>query len=113
MATCPECGLSSRTDPTAVSVERINILKPLGTFSVAGAQMKASAYEAYVLKCRCGWWVYGQLAEDQFIAQIYCPVCGCWSAHPEDIKTGYCGNCHEFTSGPYGHLKEALDGTEV
>jgi hypothetical protein len=31
---------------------------------------------------------------------ITCPVCGMTSHHPEDIKQGYCGNCHAFTSGP-------------
>lgn len=33
---------------------------------------------------------------------ITCPVCGMTSYHPEDIKQGYCGNCHKFTSEPYG-----------
>jgi plasmid maintenance system antidote protein VapI len=26
-----------------------------------------------------------------------CPRCGMTSAHPEDERQGYCGNCHAFT----------------
>ena len=29
---------------------------------------------------------------------ITCPKCRMTSYHPEDVKHGYCGNCHEFTS---------------
>lgn len=29
---------------------------------------------------------------------ITCPDCGMTSHHPEDVKWGYCGNCHRFTS---------------
>jgi hypothetical protein len=30
---------------------------------------------------------------------ITCPVCGKTSHHPEDVRQGYCGNCHAFTHG--------------
>lgn len=30
---------------------------------------------------------------------ITCPKCGMTSYHPEDVKQGYCGNCHDWT-GP-------------
>lgn len=33
---------------------------------------------------------------------ITCPVCGRTSAHPADIREGYCGNCHDWTSPPAG-----------
>lgn len=26
-----------------------------------------------------------------------CPKCGMTSYHPEDVRQGYCGSCHEFT----------------
>jgi hypothetical protein len=26
-----------------------------------------------------------------------CPRCGMTSAHPEDVRQGYCGNCHDWT----------------
>lgn len=26
-----------------------------------------------------------------------CPDCGMTSYHPEDVRQGYCGNCHAFT----------------
>lgn len=29
-----------------------------------------------------------------------CPVCHRTSHHPEDVKHGYCGNCHAFTGQP-------------
>ena len=29
---------------------------------------------------------------------ITCPQCGMRSYHPTDVKTGYCGTCHAFTS---------------
>lgn len=31
-------------------------------------------------------------------ASITCPRCGCTSYHPEDIRTGYCVECHWWTS---------------
>lgn len=33
---------------------------------------------------------------------ITCPVCKMTSYHPEDIRQGYCGNCHDFTGSPEG-----------
>lgn len=33
-------------------------------------------------------------------ARITCPKCGMTSYNPNDIRTGYCGNCHEWTSPP-------------
>ncbi len=26
-----------------------------------------------------------------------CPICGKTSHHPEDVRYGYCANCHAFT----------------
>lgn len=31
---------------------------------------------------------------------ITCPQCSMTSYHPEDIRQGYCGNCHHWTSEP-------------
>jgi hypothetical protein len=28
---------------------------------------------------------------------VTCPLCGMTSYHPEDIRQGYCGNCHDWT----------------
>lgn len=37
---------------------------------------------------------------------ITCPVCHMTSHHPMDVRTGYCGNCHEYTSaGSDGDLR--------
>ena len=32
-----------------------------------------------------------------------CPRCGSVSHHPEDIRHGYCGNCHAFTAPTQGY----------
>ena len=26
-----------------------------------------------------------------------CPRCGMTSANPDDVREGYCGNCHDWT----------------
>lgn len=37
---------------------------------------------------------------------ITCPQCGMTSYHPMDVRTGYCGNCHDYTSpGTDGDLR--------
>lgn len=33
---------------------------------------------------------------------FHCPCCGMVSYHPDDIASGYCGKCHEFTGEPPG-----------
>ena len=73
MATCPECGVSSRQDPTAITVEPVFVAKPIGTFSVAGAQMKVSAYQRLQMSCRCGWKILGYIDGDHFIADPPAP----------------------------------------
>lgn len=35
-------------------------------------------------------------------ATVTCPRCGMTSWHREDVRYGYCGNCHDFTSVPRG-----------
>lgn len=37
-------------------------------------------------------------------ASITCPRCGITSRHPKDVEEGYCGNCHDFTSGATSQL---------
>lgn len=27
-----------------------------------------------------------------------CPRCGAVSAHPDDVREGYCGRCHDWTA---------------
>lgn len=39
-----------------------------------------------------------------------CPCCGAASAHPEDVKLGYCAKCHWWTGDPQlgpPHLADA------
>ncbi len=64
MATCPNCHTSSRQDPDAITVEKVLVAKPLGTWSVAGQSLKTVAVEKYKMECRCGWYVLGQLDQD-------------------------------------------------
>lgn len=60
MATCRNCGVSSREDPTAMRVELVLDADPIGTFSVAGATMKVTVKESLRLRClRCGWSIGG------------------------------------------------------
>jgi ribosomal protein L37E len=35
---------------------------------------------------------------DQQQPSITCPRCGMTSYNPNDIREGYCGNCHDWTS---------------
>lgn len=67
MATCPSCGVSSRADPTALALERTFVVRPLGTFSVAGVQMKTVGHDALRLSCRCGWAILGAMDGDVFV----------------------------------------------
>lgn len=68
MATCPDCGLSSRDDPSLMTLERVFVSKPVGEFSLSGAQMKLSAVESHRLACRCGWSVTGQVVDGYLVA---------------------------------------------
>lgn len=69
MATCPNCGTSSRSDPAAMQVSEV--LSVPDTFplnaSLAGAQMKASATLTLRLACGCGWSILGRLEGDTFV----------------------------------------------
>ncbi len=57
MADCPQC----RTQGT-ISVRLVLVAKPLGSFSLAGEQMKVSARRAAVAECSsCGLSVSGHL----------------------------------------------------
>lgn len=57
MATCPKC--YSRENVTVQSFGKTGLrAKPIGSFSLAGAQMKVSMQEipVYLLSCEgCGW----------------------------------------------------------
>lgn len=66
MATCPNCGASSRTDPT-FSVEEVLISKPPGTFSIAGVQTKVVATQTLRLSHSCGWSILGYIDDESFV----------------------------------------------
>jgi ribosomal protein S27AE len=34
------------------------------------------------------------------LLSITCPVCGMTSHNENDVREGYCGKCHGWTSGP-------------
>ena len=70
MATCPSCGANSRTDPT-FEIREAFLASPLGTYSLAGAQVKASARKTLRLTHgACGWNVTGHIEGDQFVADV-------------------------------------------
>lgn len=38
--------------------------------------------------------------EDEKEPSFTCPDCGMTSYNPNDIREGYCGNCHYWTGEP-------------
>lgn len=64
MATCPDCGVSSRINPSGFALEQVIVAKPLGSFSLAGAQTKVSATSRVQLSHSCGWSVVGRVDAD-------------------------------------------------
>jgi hypothetical protein len=40
---------------------------------------------------------WGEGPVDPAVPHFTCPVCGCTSYNPHDIREGYCGNCHDWT----------------
>lgn len=56
MNTCPHCGSGP------LQLNRSITAKPIGTFSLAGAQMKVSAVDQHILSCAaCGWYAVGDV----------------------------------------------------
>lgn len=66
MATCPNCGACSHTDPTAFTLSDVLVARPPGTWSVGGGQSKVVAYFTGRLACRCGWSILGTVRGDNF-----------------------------------------------
>lgn len=66
MATCPSCGTSSRQDPRAIEIAEVLIAKPVGTWSLAGAQPKTVVYSGPQMSCRCGWSILGYIDADGY-----------------------------------------------
>lgn len=57
MRPCPECGAVG-----TVALAPVMVAKPMGSFSLAGAQLKVSAWSGHVLTCSaCGWTVTGHV----------------------------------------------------
>lgn len=50
-----------------MSVEHVLSAKPLGTWSLAGAQMKTVIRGDWRMSCRCGWSILGRMEDDTFI----------------------------------------------
>lgn len=54
------------------------------------------------------------------VKSITCPVCKMTSFNPNDIESGYCGNCHRWTHGTVrvsvtsdtGQIKHRGDGKQ-
>ena len=40
---------------------------------------------------------------------ITCPRCGMTSYNPNDIREGYCGNCHDWTALPVNEHGNVID----
>jgi hypothetical protein len=44
------------------------------------------------------------------VPSFVCPACRSASSHPEDVRNGYCGHCHDFTGRPTPGLPPAPAG---
>lgn len=70
MATCPQCGNSSRVNPGSMVIEEVLVARPLGTFSLSGSTLKWSANQRLRLRCtQCGFKVCGGLQDGAFVAR--------------------------------------------
>jgi hypothetical protein len=69
---CPACGA-----PGTVTVQPVLVGKPLGTYSIAGAQTKAVAERKVALTCSaCGLLIMGRLEGVVFDADRQCFTAG-------------------------------------
>jgi hypothetical protein len=111
-ADCPRCQASG-----TISVRRVLTAKPLGTFSLAGAQIKVSAVESAVAECSaCDLSVVGHLENatlspdgraftgGHFVSTASAPkltgsACSWYEGDPiEDVPDDYngpCIHCHQ------------------
>jgi hypothetical protein len=39
-----------------------------------------------------------------------CPECGMTSHHPDDVREGYCGRCHDWTGRPDPNIAARREG---
>ena len=68
MATCPECGLNSKEDLGAISLEqKLVIGQPLGAPKGPGGETFV-AKTRWVLSCICGWSIVGSVRDGSFYA---------------------------------------------
>jgi predicted RNA-binding Zn-ribbon protein involved in translation (DUF1610 family) len=62
MKNCPNCGQQTLT------LDRILVSKPFGSFSLAGVGVKVVAYDMYRLECTtCQWAVNGRVSGGYFV----------------------------------------------
>jgi hypothetical protein len=54
----------------------------------------AALYDRLCRKRRLG--MYADVKD--YSRSVTCPVCGRTSWNPGDVREGYCGNCHDWTS---------------
>ena len=67
MATCPDCGASSRVDPT-FTLERVYVAQPITEVGLAGNQLKVAAREMIQMTHEtCGWSVRGHIEGDHLV----------------------------------------------
>lgn len=69
MATCPQCGNSSRTNPGSMMVEEVLVAQPETiTESPTFQQVIVSARGLHRMTCEvCGWNINGHLQGDSFV----------------------------------------------
>jgi len=96
-ATCPERGCKGHgfADDDCddrcpdFALEQFKDLLEASSFNGGGEGAPASAH-AYLDQLQ---------AAKRAASSITCPVCDMTSYNPNDIREGYCGNCHDWTRG--------------
>ncbi len=66
MATCPNCKVSSRREPGALSLDQIMV--PEGHPVEIDGRLQVPAVSRMRLFCeRCGWYILGRIEDDSFV----------------------------------------------
>lgn len=66
MATCPSCGVSSRKNPTAITLEYLFSAEQGRPWSLSDQQIKALVRGDWRMWCRCGWSIIGRVEGEDF-----------------------------------------------
>lgn len=74
-----------------------------GDWLTVQAEADAKGFPAIVATCASGTTLYIQ-TDEVYRRRVFitCPQCGATSYNANDVREGYCGRCHDWTT-PGGH----------